>query len=206
MPGITESLKPIIDKLTDFFHIFDLSYIISGIGTSASIYIWMFYNDYLPQLDLSTKQFILIAVLVSYIFGLVSFGLGRIIRKSTFKILKCQSHYEKVKEKLEIINIDNENDFDKQYWTKWSKLREDSQKSTSYNHINRYWVMTATYDGLISSFLISIILIATSFSLFDGWCIFILTELFFTISVYSMIYQADKNELYQKLEIFITVP
>lgn len=205
MSGITESFKPIIEKLTDFFHIFDLSYIISGVGTSTSIYIWMYYHNYLPQIALSALQFALVAVLVSYILGLVSFGIGRLIRKTLFILFKCKNQYEKVKENLGI-TIDNKTEFDKQYWIKWSKLREDSSKSASYNHINRYWVMTATYDGLIFSFLISIILVATSFPLFKELYIFILSVIFLLVSLFSMIYQGDKNELYQKLEIFISVP
>lgn len=217
MEGVSETIKPILDKVIDFFHIFDLSYIISGFATTTSIYIWMDHHDAIPTITLTSKQLIVVGIMSCYVLGLLSFSVGRFFRRYIYNNIARRRIWHKVftnlnvEENFQFVNrLVNANmskeQFDLECIKKWDALRSDDSKKVTYNHLNRYWVMTATTDGLTFSSIVSFILIFSSSYSFCNCMYFCLFLTCAGIAVISFTRQANKSELNQTKELFITIP
>lgn len=89
--------KPIIDRISDFFHIFDTSYFITGFFGTISI-IFMLYinvdiseNAFLKSFSILTlikeANFTMLVLLciISYVNGLIFAIIGRVIRKDIYE-------------------------------------------------------------------------------------------------------------------------
>ena len=165
MEEIGKALKSIFDKLSDFFDIFDLSFIVSGVFTTGIIYYWArARNIALPALQANTLTVILV-ILFCYINGLLSFALGRWIRMGLF--VRIANILRKNAEKgypfdNDLTNILKAHGLDKdtmvnRYMTMekcrgawrlyvrfWAELRNDEKYAKSLSLLKRYWVMAAT--------------------------------------------------------------
>lgn len=188
MEEIGKALKSIFDKLSDFFDIFDLSFFVSGFFTTLVISLWAYYNGI--ELSLPQKTpFIIVGILICYLNGLLSFAVGRWIRSminTAYKwIFKRKDKQMNFDSRFEVIlkahGLENSIDY-KDYLARtdtrgiyrlyvrfWADLRGDEQYAKSLSFLKRYWVMSATYDGLSISILISITLLTeTWYRLLDS--------------------------------------
>ena len=185
MTEIGKALKVIFDKLSDFFDIFDLSFFVSGVATTASILLWLHWRDI--NLDYGNKSslFVILLILICYINGLVSFALGRWIRmgnlvdKVKINIFKKENRFKTFDDRIiHIISAHGleSHDYFKSYLSRtkyrgtwrlyvllWAEMRQDEKYSTSLSFLKRYWVMAATYDGLSISVFVSLLLVLESY-------------------------------------------
>jgi hypothetical protein len=77
MEEIGKALKIVIDKLSDFFNIFDLSFLISGLATSGAVFIWTKQRNMFADFEVKTIPMIILVIFICYIAGLISFTIGR---------------------------------------------------------------------------------------------------------------------------------
>ncbi len=165
MEEIGKALKTIFDKVADFFDLFDLSFFVSGITTgSAFLFLW-YLND--GEISVPVKESFLktlLAVLFFYVMGLISFVFGRWLRqaifwKTSYKnfdarlkiIIKVHKLSDREPYKTYLSYPENERGTWRLYVRLWSKIRDNVKFLNSFSLLKRYWVMTATYDGIASS-------------------------------------------------------
>lgn len=232
MEEIGKALKAIFDKLSDFFDIFDLSFIISGIASTVAIILWGVQRDIIQTPEIKTTGEIIFAAIVCYIVGLINFASGRWIRVIFYGIkdkkYPKRNHDKRSDEFLEeIIKAHNlsENIIFKDYLNRndsrgiwrlyvrlWALIRKDDQFVNSLSLLKRYWVMAATYDGLSTSSLITLLLLIDStFGIVISKPILISMKLgFITIAITLIIMivcirEAKRYSDYQKEEIIATI-
>ena len=184
MEEFVKAIKPIFEKLSDFFDIFDLSFFVSGFCTSLVFYVWAINRDLFPD-DLIIKNIsVFFIVLICYVFGILNFAFGRLLRlfinmfgkiDEKFKISKFV-RFNKSDELLnEIITAHGLNNHPvfseyirrpheirgvwRLYVRLWARIRHEEELSNSFKLLKRYWVMAATYDGLSTTCVITSVLI-----------------------------------------------
>jgi hypothetical protein len=182
MEELVKVLKPLFEKLSDFFDIFDLSFFVSGFSTTLVIYVWGTHRNILPDIPLKDVS-ILYVVLICYILGIINFAFGRLLRifismfgkiSNKFKvsnIVRYNKSDELVKRIISAHGLDNQpiivEYLNRQhtyrgvwrfYVRLWARIRREEDLSNSFKLIKRYWVMAATYDGLSTTCFITCIL------------------------------------------------
>lgn len=163
MKEIGKAFNSLFRKVGDFFDIFDLSFLVSGLFLVFSIFIWTSLIGFIIPIDFEQTPHIIVLILACYVTGLVCFVIGRWFRKIIFKVA---SHFLSIEEKyaffltlLKAHQLDKlvsfkeyltENNFQpKRLYVKlWAKVRHNEKLEPSFSLLRRYWVMTATYDGL----------------------------------------------------------
>jgi hypothetical protein len=170
MKELGEALKLLLMKVGDFFDIFDLSFLVSGIASASAVVLGsnLCGVDFKPFFKL--KLWILIGGLSAYISGLASFAAGRWLRQTFIPILKRKNRHtdfdDKFKRVLEGHGLNREEPF-KSYLARrdsrgiwrlyvrlWAEIRHAEEVVPSLQLLRRYWVMAATYDGISISFLL----------------------------------------------------
>lgn len=234
MEEIGKALKVIFDKLSDFFDIFDLSFLVSGIATTLAMIFWAdqrnFINIELVKIQSST---IFLFVIICYINGLVSFAAGRWIRSLLIGLWLWVTRQPQRKEYfyielMEILSAHGLSDHDvlKPYLLKvkekglwrlyirlWAVIRDSDKYTNSLSLVRRYWVMAATYDGLSMTLFISFIfyldlcigIAGKGFSTYQNLGIFITGGAFFLFSFLACVREAGRYVLYQAEEVIATI-
>lgn len=93
-----DTISKILDRIVDFFSIFDISFLISGIATMTLLYYGAWLYGLFTWLGDSFAHILYYAIL-SYICGLASFAFGKwirtfIIKHVTFRLtIKCNPFY-----------------------------------------------------------------------------------------------------------------
>jgi hypothetical protein len=105
--SLTDSFKGLLDRLGEFFGLFDLSFFVSGTAMFGSIYIWLYKRGY--SLDFNDiGLFLSILLIVScYVIGLVMFACGRRARNivtAWWRLLFQAKEYRKRKDRSRKIN------------------------------------------------------------------------------------------------------
>lgn len=175
MKEMGAALKILFDKVSDFFDIFDLSFLVSGAVVVSAIEFWTKQSGLiLPTIFNSVPQIILI-IFSCYICGILCFAIGRWIRMAPFyktRRMKFDNEFLCI---LKAHGLDNESPFEEYisrtdsrglwrlYIRLWAEVRQKPELSPSLSLLKRYWVMAATYDGVAVS------IIVWSFVIFF-WC------------------------------------
>ena len=160
MKELGEALKSIFDKVSDFFDIFDLSFIVSGATSFSAIAFWWYLADRPSPVDLRSGLGIFATVMSCYVSGLACFAVGRWIRTTSYarKTAKFTTAMTTI---LTAHGLDTEEPFAgylaraeshgawRLYVRLWAELRRKLHPSPSLSLLNRYWVLAATYDGLV---------------------------------------------------------
>lgn len=223
MEELGKGIKTIFEKVGDFFDIFDLSFFVSGIGTgSAFIYIYYLNHDTSDFELKSSFLEVLLIIIFFYIMGLISFAIGRFIRLETSKVKAYKKMDEKLRQVIKVHDLEKKQPFkmylelpqeDRGAWRLyvrlWAKLRDEPRLSNSFSQVNRYWVMSATYDGVFLSLI--------TWALTLGYLVFINRELvdidkywgsgliiFLIIAALSCIREAKRN-LFNQVEEIIAI-
>jgi hypothetical protein len=157
MKEFGEALSLIFEKIAALFDIFDLSFFISGAISLAAVAFALVHSGAgLPETDSWIMVFgILIA---SYVGGLVCFASGRWLRKE-FPIPKKVDFVVRDLPDLLVAHgiavapgIDGyvgRKEYCAALYTRfWAELRQSKDCTESLNFLNKYWVRTATYDGV----------------------------------------------------------
>lgn len=165
MEELGKGIKTIFDRVADFFDIFDLSFFVSGIGTgSAFIYLYYLNNDQFDFTMESSFLRVLGIIIFFYIMGLVSFAIGRFIRLELSKVSAYKKMDERLRQAIKVHNLEKKEQYkrylvlpaeDRGAWRLyvrlWARLRDEPTLSNSFSQVKRYWVMSATYDGIVIS-------------------------------------------------------
>lgn len=155
------------DTITGALNIFDMSYLVSGaamlmvlVYVFPEVKVFVFHEN---QITIS----ILESIIVTYIFGLINWILGKqicnLIMGSHAKYFSKQ--FEKNFAKLpqddsEIIKLKNMGQ-DMAFSYMWMKLdkSENANCRSRYLYVSRFWVMRAIYEGLIPSVIVLFIVL-----------------------------------------------
>ncbi len=160
LKGVGEGLKSILERIADFFDIFDLSFLVSGVTSAGAIAFW----TWKAQIDTPSipKGWIggVGLVIGGYVMGLVCFAMGRWIRRGWRKRRAESGFFEDFVKVLKGHGLSETPPFSTYlerkelsgdwclYVRLWAELRDALQLKSSYSLLRRYWVMAATYDGL----------------------------------------------------------
>jgi hypothetical protein len=232
MEELGKALKTIFDKLSDFFDIFDLSFLVSGVATTLSVVFWLIQRHVIWNFNFTFKGVVLLAILIWYINGLISFAAGRWIRMGIVswlksKIGKRSNQYDEFdKVLIKIINAHGlqKNKLFKDYLSRkeyrgtwrlyvrlWAVIRENKNYTNSLSLLKRYWVMAATYDGLSISIMTILILFLESWIGIIGAPIIISPIIGIVILILLIFFflacirEADRYVIYQMEEVIGTI-
>jgi hypothetical protein len=158
MKELGEALRSILDKLSQFLDLFDLSFLLSGAATASAIW-YLAYRSGIPlPIPSAGWQLVAAVVVFSYISGLASFALGRWPRtvgkrrEKSFDALFSRvltahglSDVPSFKAYLDQATVRGSW---RLYVRLWAEIRASPPAAASLALLNRYWVMAAMYDGL----------------------------------------------------------
>jgi hypothetical protein len=158
---IAGGVRGVFDRIGEFFHLFDLSFFVSGTATFAALVYWSLHQGH-GRVELfariPTWVWVIVFIIACYICGLLSFAAGRLCAKIWRK--GFQGEIASVIEQHRIAVQDVEDYLDgpdkpwRLYERLWVDIRESRKHASSFSVLNRYWVMAATYDGIAMSSLI----------------------------------------------------
>lgn len=157
---ITSGLRSIFERVGEFFHIFDLSFFVSGsmmFGALAFVYILMKKPRQFP---FDPWVGVLALIIVCYICGLVAFAIGRELSGRTFRRQTLQrilpialAAHNLSDENITWYTSDNQRLW-RLYIRMWSEIAHSGSAPVILHHLMRYWAMAATYDGVAFSFIV----------------------------------------------------
>lgn len=156
-------VRGLFDRIGEFFHLFDLSFFVSGTVTFSALAYWSSRQKGQSVAFPSSTWIRVIALVVfCYVCGLLSFAAGRCAagiwrrdlpsrRKFFTKFLRdvIADHGISAPEIEAYLNGDDKPW--RLYERLWVDARESRQRAASFAILNRYWVMAATYDGIAVS-------------------------------------------------------
>jgi len=161
MGSLAEAAGKFAEKMADVLDVFDLSFFVAGSASLGALLVWLSQNGVeLPE-GLSAER-ALVAVIAAYILGLVTYALGRWVRRQALEPLLgdnsgCMSELYDVHHLGRIPGLS-------QYVTKssgeqttvsgglysrlWVLVRTEVGLRETYSLVRRYWILSATYDGI----------------------------------------------------------
>lgn len=157
---IGEGLHAIFDRIGEFFHLFDLSFLVSGTTTFSAIavlYIRIGGPNFFPFADWVGVFALIIG---SYVCGLMSFAIGRaintIFRRSVLEstLQAALDSHQLASPSLDVYRTAPSDGNWRLYIRLWQDAAQRGAGSLVLRHLMRYWAMAATFDGLGFSFLI----------------------------------------------------
>ncbi len=168
MEQIAKAFNTLFTKLSDFFDILDLSFIISGAASVGAIWIWYFWKTGEHIHNINSTFEIITLIIACYISGLICFATGRWMRHvvgrqvqqffyKKDKIIRFEHRFKEVVEAHGLIDTPEVESYFKRedkrgpwrlYIRMWAYLRHQGALSNSLSLAKRYWVLAATYDGL----------------------------------------------------------
>ena len=183
------NFQKIIDIISGALYILDFSYIISGAVTYLIIMFSLHYHG--VNLDLMKDKWF-IHILFAYVSGVLSWLVGRFICKSirdkvgTFDTVFDEWKYLVINQ----LPADIRRFTNKQLYTYfWIEL--DKKAPERANFVNRFWVMQAMFEGLVTSCLVGMVVLFELNYTFDEkfWgnytFLFILLLLIFSYILYG---------------------
>ena len=158
---VADGIRSILDRIGEFFHIFDLSFFVAGAVTSGALTFLYFKSQATWAFPLPGWVSVVGTLVAIYTAGLMSFTIGRHINGRLFRgrkfpvrfqiaLMKHQASGPELAKYL----TDNDEDLWWLYLRMWQDIAFERPKSVAYTHLSRYWVMAATFDGLAASFII----------------------------------------------------
>jgi hypothetical protein len=215
---LSEGIKSILQRIADFFDIFDMSFIISGavcMGAFAFC-VWRAKVN-LPLLPEGWPLYIIIIV-SSYVLGLACFVLGRWTRLN-WRWSRLGDPSSRLLPILERHGLRDTPPFaeylergggEALYVRLWAEARDSPTVAASFSLLRRYWVMAATCDGLVVALSVWIIvLLASSFGLDDpkriGATTAVVASAVLAIIAFAFRHEAGRFVDYQLQELIATI-
>ena len=158
---IATGLRSIFERVGEFFHIFDLSFFVSGtmtFGALAFVYLQMRY----PRSFLFPSWIAVMALIVAcYVCGLIAFAVGREISGQSFRrrtleriLPDALSAHNLGDSIIASYTSNGETGLWRLYIRMWSEIAHEKSAPVVIHHLMRYWAMAATYDGVAFSFIV----------------------------------------------------
>jgi hypothetical protein len=160
---IAQGLRSIFDRIGEFFHLFDLSFLVSGASTFAAAAFFYIRAGYSREFPFAQWVGVCAVIIGSYICGLLAFAAGRWLNGNIFRrtllerrlpeainihALSSQTISSYLGQKPERARVW------RLYIRMWSEIAQSQSGSVTFQHLSRYWVMAATYDGVGFSLLL----------------------------------------------------
>lgn len=161
---LAEIIRTLITKISTLFDVIDLSFFVSG-GTCALAFVYMRYVYVGTLPDLSGALAFAVAVIGSYVMGLLCFSIGRWLRRlflgrlwsvdiATHMANRLGSHGLDLDELMRSYLAGGPARKDALYPRLWTEIRQDATLKPSFELLASYWVRTAAYDGLVTALMI----------------------------------------------------
>ena len=163
---VTEGLKAILQRIADFFDIFDLSFIVSGAVTLAALGFWG-WRAGIPTPPIPAGWLNSVAVIIaSYVLGLLCFTLGRWLRACWRRHRLRGATDDRFLEILkghglhglppfsDYVDRTDARGASRLYVRLWAEVRDRPDLAASFSLLRRYWVMAATCDGMVVALLV----------------------------------------------------
>lgn len=168
MSDLGSAASKIGDKIVDILDIFDLSFFISGAVGMGALLVALPSIDALNPLrnEALSGGASFVLVLGAYVVGLICFAIGRPIRSRLAQWSKMSLNHEVFHAALEGQRLDGaasealRRHFGHDptetnpamrmaaYTRMWVHVRSYPELSESFNLLRRYWILTASYDGV----------------------------------------------------------
>ena len=151
---IAAGVRGLLDRVGEFFHLFDLSFFVSGAtNLGAAAYWYSRHAEVGFRVVGATWVRVLMVVVASYVLGLLAFGAGRAMtylwRSRWFpRALREIAVVHQLEGNIPRSYLEAEDGTWRLYERLWVDLRESRRHAPSFQLLNRYWVMSATYDGV----------------------------------------------------------
>lgn len=193
-----DTFKSMIDKISEGLNFFDFSFFVSGFVTYVTLL--YFSNEFFHMtIDYTSVSGILASIVLSYVCGIISFSLGKVIRTIVLwlfhwkwlgewrdrdfdEIYKesqeyfiafsdlCEEFGGTLKTPILYDDSDNVMIFNKfSYSAMWIEIKKLDEKDVYYKPLYRQWVMQAICEGLVFSFFL-IFLLSIGVLVYK-WCI-----------------------------------
>jgi hypothetical protein len=164
MSGLGEAASKIGEKIVDILDVFDLSFFISGAVVMAALL--QLFGPLDEALDQLEGAGIFGMVLGSYVLGLVCFAVGRPVRMALGAKRNAKADHEVFHEALVRQGLDERANAallryfghdvgvsdpvlrTAMYTRMWAHVRSFPELQSSFSLLNRYWVLSASYDGI----------------------------------------------------------
>lgn len=178
-----DTFKSIIDKIAEGLNFFDFSFFVSGFVTYITLL--YFSDEFLGKtIDYTSVTGILASIVLSYVCGIISFSLGKLIRSIVLWLfhwdclgkLKDRSFDELFQECIDwaiankqrktpdasIVDLPGQLALSEtkqiSYSAMWIEIRKLDEKDVYYRPLYRQWVMQAICEGLVFSFMLIFVL------------------------------------------------
>lgn len=209
---VAGGVRGVFDRIGEFFHLFDLSFFVSGTATFSALVYWILQKDRgrdgLPEW-IPSWALVVAFVVACYICGLLSFAAGRLCTKIWRRGFQEQIESAIEQHRITAPEVKSYLSGTDRPWRLyerlWVDIRESRKHASSFSVLNRYWVMAATYDGIAMSSLIWFLALVTAPPLpwndRDLWLL-----LFFVLASAGVFFRQGHNYFkYQILEIVATL-
>ena len=163
---ISAGLKTILERISDFFDIFDLSFLVSGITTMAAL-LFAAWRTGAAMPPLPAGWMMVLGLLIGcYVMGLVCFAVGRFVRTCWFPAKVDARFRARLDQALaghglasvppigEYLAQEDARTYWRLYVRLWAELRHSPSMAPHLSLLKRYWVMAATYDGVAVALLV----------------------------------------------------
>lgn len=157
MGSLAEAAGKFAEKIADVLDVFDLSFFVAGSAALGAFLVWLSQNGVEIPEGLSADR-ALVAVIAAYILGLVTYALGRAVRRKGLERLPMLEGHNNAKRMSELYvehDLGRISDFsryanrpDALYSRLWVLVRTDVGLRETYSLVRRYWILGAAYDGI----------------------------------------------------------
>lgn len=219
---VGEGFKAILERVADFFDIFDLSFIVSGATSAAAIAFWG-WRAHVEMPPVPRNWVGGVGLLIGcYVLGLVCFAVGRWIRMGRRWLQSEQFFYQWFVQILQGHGLAAEQPFEQYlqrrdsrgawrlYVRLWAEIRDSPALASSFSLLRRYWVMAATYDGVVIALVVwAAAFIACAFGVggakpIDKW-VALPVALALSIAAVACSREAGRYEKYQVEELVASI-
>jgi len=168
-----QGLRSIFERIGEFFHLFDLSFFVSGFVLFGAL-VFLYLKLHLPRAFPFPNWVAVVTLIIGvYVCGLLAFAGGRLLNG---KLFRRPVLHRTLIEAIELHDLDSVavkaylgDGSIRRVWRlyirMWAEVAHRQPTSIAYHHLSRYWVMAATYDGVgFALFVWAIALITSQFA------------------------------------------
>jgi hypothetical protein len=177
---VRQGLSAILERIAGFFDIFDLSFFVSGATALAAFSFWAWQNKFAVPVTTPAWLQVMAFVISSYVLGLICFAIARWPRRYLrwgrteggerdifLEILRAHGLPD-VPAIASYLSRTDARGESRLYVRLWADTRQSPRLAPSFSLLRRYWVMSATYDGLVIALIIWAAVIGSLIYGFDG--------------------------------------
>lgn len=176
LEALANAIKPILQRIADFFDLFDLSFFVSG-GISLMAVLYLARGSGVQMPGEAGAGWALACLVLAYFLGLICFAVGRSLRrllgwvrdlvlemrdkrKEPFgkRLYEMVDHHGLLEDEIVGTYVTRDGDLPvartRLYSRMWAEIRERPKLKESFEFINHSWILAATYDGVAAAALV----------------------------------------------------